>query len=489
VGLVIADSVTPTQLLGVEATPRAARVIIYGPDGNPVSAQNSAAVVPLTQGGMINAGRDYKLAKTIRASPDGTLRTSDDAIMLYDSCEGAAVNIMKWIQTTTTMTITQAVATGMLFNAGSSVATTVGAMQASHKRYPFISRSALAFRFRARATAHFSNNLIEMGAVNPPATATTAAVPDGFFWRKDAAGQWLPVMSISGVETLGTPISNATFIAAVATTDYCYFAVFVEEERATFRITTNAGVIVTEQIIDFSAASGIGTFAVTHLAAFIRTWNSGATGTAVQLFVSQVAVFAVDSLSQRDWKIAMSGMLNNSTVSPTTGLQLAQYANSADPAAAVLSNTAASYTTLGGLFLGPTPTPAGAVTDFALFGWANPSSNLTFFLTGIKIQTANRGAAVATTATRLEWALGFNSSAVSLATAAPYSPMKVSIGAQAFAIGAAIDAVAPDVVWTPGTPLPVMPSRFLHVILRIPVGTATAAGFLRGSVAIDGFFE
>jgi len=411
-------------------------------------------------------------------------------LVLYDSCEGAVVNIMKWIQTTTTMTITQATATGMLFNAASSVAATVGAMHVSHRRFPFLARAAMAYRFRVRATAHFNNNLIELGAVNPPATATTAVVPDGFFWRKDAAGQWLPVISVAGVEALGTPISNATFIASVATTDYCYFSVFVEESRATFRITTNGGIIVNEQIIDFSIAAGIGTFAVTQLAAYMRTWNSGATGTAVQVFVAQVAVFAIDSMmNQRDWRLICSGQLDNSTVSPTTALQLAQYANSADPAAAVLSNTAASYTTLGGLFLGPTPTPAGAVTDFAFFGWANPSAVKTFFFTGIKINTSNRGVIVATTATVLEWALGFNSSAVSLATVAPYSPMKVAIGRQVFAIGAAIDAVVPDVVWTPGTPLAVMPSRFLHVILRIPVGTATAAGFLRGSVAIDGFFE
>lgn len=186
----------------------------------------------------------------------------------------------------------------------------------------------------------------------------------------------------------------------------------------------------------------------------------------------------------------MSSMSYGPSTLPTTYLQSHQYANSADPAAAVLSNTAASYTTLGGLFLGPTPTPAGAATDFAFFAIQIPSP-YSFTFTGIRISTMNRGAAVATTATVLEWAMGFNSSAVSLATAAPYSPMKIPIGRQIFAIAATAESMPSpaEISWQPATPIVVQPGRFIHVILRIPVGTATASGFIRGSVAIDGYFE
>jgi hypothetical protein len=31
--------------------------------------------------------------------------------------------------------------------------------------------------------------------------------------------------------------------------------------------------------------------------------------------------------------------------------------------------------------------------------------------------------------------------------------------------------------------------RFLHVILAVPVGTATASQVIRGTVTIDGYFE
>ena len=33
------------------------------------------------------------------------------------------------------------------------------------------------------------------------------------------------------------------------------------------------------------------------------------------------------------------------------------------------------------------------------------------------------------------------------------------------------------------------PGRFLHVILKCPIGTATATQIIRGTVVIDGYFE
>jgi len=479
-----------TDLAGmtVDPTPKAARVIIYGPNGEVLSAVDRSSLTPGSAGGVRLAGADYKTHRLLRASPLGSLRASDDMLMLYDSCEGAAVDTNKWIQTVATMTITQAAATGTLFNAGASVAATVGAMQLSHRRFPRLFRSTLAVRFKMRHTAHFSNNLIEVG-FGDPASSTATSIGNGACWRKDGTGQYIPVISIGGSEILGTPISNATFLASVAATDYFIAEVAILDDHVHFELMTNAGVLINAQDIDLSG-TGVAHFAVTHLQAMERIYNSGATGTAVQLFVMAASVFAIDAVGQRDWSAIMTGMGYSSLTNPATYLQNAQHANSADPAAAVLSNTVPSYTTLGGMFLGPTPTPAGAVTDFALFAFTVPAP-YTFYFTGIKITVQNRGVIVATTATVLEWFLAFNASSGSLASAAPYAPMRVDIGRQTFAIGAAIDAVPPlpEVVWTPRTPQAVQPTRTLIVGLRIPVGTATAAGFLRGSVAIDGYFE
>jgi hypothetical protein len=459
----------------------AGRVLLWGSDGNPLAYQNGGAVDPLTARSLLTGGVFGKVARTIRASADGTLRTGDDMPLLYDSTEGAAVDTNKWIQTTTTMTITQAVSTGTNYNNGASVAATVGAMQASHRRFPFINRNAMVFRSRQRHTAHFNNNLIETGFADPPAAATTVAVPNGAFWRKDGTGQYVPVVSINGSEVLGTPISNATFLASVAATDYFFLAVFLEEGRATFRLFTQDNSIITEQIVNFGTT--IGTFTVTHLQAFTRTYNNAGTGTAVQVFVSQTSVWQLDSIPP-PYQNVQAGMNYGSLTSPTAFTQLANYANSAAPASATLSNTAAGYATLGGQW--QFAAVNGAETDYALFAIQIPAP-YSFTCTGVKISAFNTVVAVATTATILQWGLGFNASAVSLATGAPYPYMRKAIGVQTFPIGAAVGAAAVDVQWS-GLEV-IQPGRFFAVILKMPVGTNTATEIFRGTCDVEGYLE
>jgi len=183
----------------------------------------------------------------------------------------------------------------------------------------------------------------------------------------------------------------------------------------------------------------------------------------------------------------MAGMGHGSLTSPTTFLQLANYANSAAPASATLSNTAAGYTTLGGQW--QFAAVGAAETDFALFGFTNPTP-YTFYIKRVTIAAWNMVAAVATTATNLQWGLAFNSSAVSLATAAPYTPMRKAIGDMFAPITTTLSGhtfTGSPVTWE-GTE-PIFPGRFFHVILKIPVGTATATEIIRGTCVVDGGFD
>lgn len=487
-GLQIVSGVS-ADLLTVDPTSKAARVTIYDTAGNVIGGSTNRDAVAETAGGLMLSGKDYKTARTLRASPEGTLRTSENVIYLYDAFEGVTRNLNLWVETVATMTSAQALATGLTLNSGNSVTNAQGILESSNRQFPLISRTALVFRTHLKFTG--ATNCVEEWGFSDQTSATTALHNNGAFFRRDSAGSLQPVLAFNGTETQGTVMTGP------ATTQYAWYEIFLEESRATFQILSAEGVILSAQVMEIgSSAGGAGSptqarmFAVTHINAMMRVYNSGAAGTAPTIIVNQVVVMLVDAVARRDWRIVLSGLGYTALTSPTTYLQLAQFANSADPAAAVLSNTTASYTTLGGKFLGPTPTPAGAVTDFALFAWTNPSP-YTFYFEGVKIQVMNRGAAITTTATVLEWGLAFNSSAQSLATAAPYSPMRVDIGRQTFAIGAAIESVPalPEIVWSPATPIAVQPGKFLHVILRIPVGSATAAGFLRGGVAINGFFE
>jgi hypothetical protein len=199
-----------------------------------------------------------------------------------------------------------------------------------------------------------------------------------------------------------------------------------------------------------------------------------------------------DAWSQRDHLVMLSGMGLNSLSSPTAFTQLANWTNSGAPTTRTLSNTVAAEVTLGGL-LRVNSIAGGPNIDYIMFAWTNPSP-YTFYCTGIRIPVPiNEVVAIATTATMYSYFAAFNSSADSLATAAPYSPMRVALGGShlgQIALAANAYLAGENINWTPGTPMAVQPARRLHVGCRLHLGTATATEtFLWPGVGVDGFFE
>jgi hypothetical protein len=168
------------------------------------------------------------------------------------------------------------------------------------------------------------------------------------------------------------------------------------------------------------------------------------------------------------------------------GAQTANHANSTVPATASLSNSAAGYTTLGGKFL--FAAAAAAETDYALFAYQVPSTHR-LVLNGVAISSAV-AVALTTTASLLEWGLGINATAVDLSTTdsgSTFGPRRIPLGSQGFVASAAAGVLGADLRRTFKNPLLVEPSRYVHTILRIPVGAAT--GTFRGEVTFDGWFE
>ena len=171
------------------------------------------------------------------------------------------------------------------------------------------------------------------------------------------------------------------------------------------------------------------------------------------------------------------------------GAQTANHANSTSPSSATLSNTAAGYTTLGGKF--QFAAVAGAVTDYALFAYAVPSTHR-LVVDSIGISTINTGAAVATSAHVLDWSISVNATAVSLATTdsgSTFGPRRIPLGLQTFLSGAAIGSQANDLFREFKSPLTIEPSRYFHVILQMPIATATGSQVIRGDVTVNGYFE
>ena len=104
----------------------------------------------------------------------------------------------------------------------------------------------------------------------------------------------------------------------------------------------------------------------------------------------------------------------------------------------------------------------------------------------------NSGAVVATTPTVLQWAIGVGSSTNVLTgaeAANAKAPRVVDLGQQYFALGAVIGYVPADLDVQFPYPLMCEAGNYVHIILCVPLGTATGSEVFIGTVMINGVFE
>jgi hypothetical protein len=196
----------------------------------------------------------------------------------------------------------------------------------------------------------------------------------------------------------------------------------------------------------------------------------------------------------------MVGMGNHSGQIPTgtaAGGRTANWANSAAPANITLANAGPGNTSLGGQWgfaaLG------SAETDFVLFGYQVPAGTAAvqgrkLYVTDIRISAVNTVVAVATTATVMQFGIGYGGTSTDLnvsETAAVKQARRLTLGLMTWPIGATVGAMPQhgDIVQAFNTPVMVEPGNFFHVIVKVLLGTATATEVFRGTVLVNGYFE
>jgi hypothetical protein len=407
---------------------------------------------------------------------------ADKAVHFYDGVEGAALNTNLWGGQNTTMTITQA--SGFInLNAGAATTINTNAQINSIKSIPRINYFPIMGRFACKHVGGAqANAVMEIGF--GVATARTAPT-DGAFFRYDSTGL-KAVINYGGTETASAALT------APAASVVAIYEIILAGRKAQFLID---GVLVATLTAGTANASVAST---DRLPIFARVYTGGTIpATAPQLSINRVTIVQADLTGKSyDTQLADSQARNSYQSPATTFGQTAQWANSAAPATATLSNTAASYTTLGGLAV--IPATVGAATDYALFAYQIPTG-FEFHMTGILIMNPIlQGAAMGTTATYYYWGLGLNSSAASLATAdalgpppTAWGPRRVALGAHWMAASAAIGTVmsGSPISMLFMTPIVVDSTRFIHVILRIVSGVATASAVLHTQIGIFGYFE
>lgn len=420
---------------------------------------------------------DSRYMKELECSEDYRLRAEVDTLWLTDYPLGSAVNTRKWKTVLTTQTLTIA---GARYELNSSGITTVntGSMLQSWRVVPFYKANSTYVEFNVNWTAAPVANWFAEWGVGNAATAIAAAT-DGVFFQI-TAGQFRGICRNASVETY---VDLGPILKEGVVHD---FVIEITQGVVHFWHEGDLLGSVTVPNAQFGATSQ------PTLPVFVRTYNAAvAPSVGIKLQCSAIQASNGGADVNRLWPTQQAGMGNSSVQAPSgsTVGQTGNYANSAAPASATLSNTAAGYTTLGGQF--QFAAVAGAETDYALFGYQVPAGQ-TLVIRGIWIDTMNTGAAVATTATWLQWALGVGSSAVSLATAegaATKAPARISLGNQVFPIAAAIGAQATRIDVNLDAPLVVNATEFVHVILKMPLGTATASQVVRGVVGINAYFE
>lgn len=430
------------------------------------------------------ASGEARLVRTARVSTDGRLRVGVDNIYWADTFNHTVVDGSAYQCITATATLAM---TGgfLVFNAGNSVASAAVARVQTFKTFPLHPAGSLEVAFRSRfAINPIANNVCEFGL---GFAATTATPTDGVYFKLNSAGVLVGVMNINGTETTTAPMSPPV------ANEVRHYRIIIDQDRIEFYIDgVLEGVILSPNT---SAAVSLSRWQPL----LMRCYNAAATGSAQRMEVADVSVIARDLALNRLWPTAMAGAECGSYNNPRGSAmgQSANYVNNTAPVSATLSNTAAGYTTLGGQF--QFAAVAGAETDYALFAFQVPSAvaaggNRNLVIRGLRIETFNMGAASATTPTLLQWALAVGATAVSLATldsvtAGTRSPRRIPLGIQSMPVGTPVGGSLTPIDVNLDAPLYVAAGTFVHVVLRMPVGTATASQIIRGLVMINGYFE
>ena len=470
-------------------------LLIYGANGLPINAdanggglsalidqqgfplaRNNAASLPAVHAGVMMAGQNDNTSRVLRLDRFGSIRTGFDNLLFHDDVEGTTLNTQLWTQSLTTFTMAQVATTGINFNSGNGVASGSASILTSQKWFSKTQLGPLRFRNRMRVIPQ-TNAIAECGFGNP--VGVTAQIPTGAFWRYTSAGSVVPVIAYNGSDV----VTGSSIAGSLNAANYYTWGIIVDDDSVLFTCQdVSTGQIISEQTLQIPITQPR-MFSTTHISSFTRLYTSGITASAAYIYLADAIVVGLDLMTNKPWSHQLaSSSVGGIEFNPTTFAQNTNYANSAAPASATLSNTAAGYTTLGGQY--QFVPLAGAETDYALFGFQVPSP-YSMYVTGIHIGCFNMGAAVATTPSLMQWGVSCNAPAVTLAS----NTTRRTIGTSCLPIGSPIGYAAADLDINFDGPLKTDAGRFFHIIVKLPVGTVTASQIIRGCIDVRGYIE
>ena len=432
-----------------------------------------------------------RLVRNLTATINKKLKVAQEVVYWDDYFQGTNQNLSKYSITTTTMTTAQAGGKITLNNSGITT-TATGAVIRTYRTFPlFGNGTTICDAHVDFSLAIQSQNAFRLGfgttltAVNEPG--------DGIYFEIDSSGTIQLVANYNASKTTAA----ATGFSITAGRQY-NVRIHVSTDRAELWIDD-----ILYCAIDRSSSNTAGTVSIcTSAHLFAQFVNLSTTAGGQKANISRWSVYVSDVSGYRDSGLTAAGK-GEGLYSLPDGLAAGSamsHANSAAPSSLTLSNTVAPFATtvIGGQF--QFAAVAGAETDYIIFAYqvpapavGQPGKNL--FVTGFNLSVWNMGAAIATTTTNVHATLAIGSTAASLATtdsatAGTRAPRRIPIlGNTSGSVGTSIGSYITHVGAGFPSPLMVEAGTFLHLIIKMPVGTATASQIIRGTFAPTGYFE
>jgi hypothetical protein len=329
-----------------------------------------------------------------------------------------------------------------------------------------------------------------------PGASSPYLPTDGVFFRLNSAG-------LQGiVSTGGTETSSGVFPATAGTGTWVYSA------NTKYQYI----VYLTHKFAEFWVGDGVNTWLLGSV--LVATAGQLAQSTALPVFFRHAftttpSITVVSSFARYSVRLGgpatadTLGTQGNRMFGSYEGLgggtmgSLATYVNSTNPTAAAPANTSLTANLPGGLGgQGAVIAAVAAATDGIWLSYQNQTGlttalpNKRIRINGLRLDAVNIGAAVATTATTLQFALAFGHTAVSLATAesaAAKAPRRIPLGFMTWAVAAPVGAqpqFAPIVLQLQN-PIYINPGEFVALVGKFLVGTATASQVIEFTLNFD----
>jgi len=434
--------------------------------------------------GQIDAGSitGNALNRNVMISPGNRLEMSMVSPLFSDTFNYAAQDSGRWNVALTTFTASYA-AGFLTLNSGSVTTASATAMMRSYWQHPIPTEGALVFRmFGFQTQVAQANCTTEFGFFF---ATGTAAPTDGVFFRFDATGTLKAVINYNGTEV------TSAALTAPANGVISRWNIVLDETHAEFWIN---GVLYAS----ISAPTSTGQPLMhASVQAAARMYHAGSVpSVANQLKISDIDVWSTDGNLNKPFNIqrAEQGLMAYQGVAGMTMGSTALYANSANPSAAVPTNTTAALGSgLGGQFW---ETASLAVnTDGVISSYQVPADTVNIsgrklVITGVRwssiVQTVLAGGPFV-----YQHGLAFGHTAVSLATAeaaAAKAPRRLALGVSTFAAAAAVGSLGANITAQFASPIVVNPGEFIATFVK-NMGTVGTSGTIHHSINFEGYWS